>query len=1009
MLKKNILAMAFVCGVSGSVWAQQTPGERHDDRLYLRGLELLDKSKYAAARQTFQEYISLNRNDLKSIDAEYYVAYSALNLFNADAEVRFENFARKYPEHPKAATANYELGNFYYNQRKYDKAIQFFNKVDSKTLSKEQAIEADFKLGYSHFTRKEFEKAGKAFNKIKGSQHKYTGAANYYAGYVAFLNENFDEALADLARAERDPAYKNMVPVMVTGIYYRQGLYDKVISYGEQALSQKGTNDTGEIALLIAEAHFRKEDYSKAAQNFNRYATENKSSVTPAVHYRIGYANYMANASDKAIEHFKQVAAKDDTLGQNAAYHLGLAYLKADNKQFASSAFEQAARKNYDPKIKQLAMLNQGKVNYDMGKYRETIPVMKALMTEFPNSEVNAEANDVLSEAYLNTDNYDEAIAHIEKMNKRSKRVNAAYQRVTFQKGVKLFNDSRFQEAVEMFEKSAKSPEDAETQIAAHFWAGEAYSVMERYPEAANSYAAVFRAPNASRSPYFLKARYGIGYAYYNQKDFEKAQVHFREYVTALERADNKQNWGDALVRLGDTYFVTKRYNEALRLYDRAIEANIADRDYAYFQKGVVLTLNKRPEEARNAFNVVIDRFPTSRFRDDALYQKAQLEFQNGTFASAISGFSTLIQNYPNSTLAPNAHLKRGVAYSNLKDYDNAARDYKKILNEYPTHKTANSALLGLQEVMAATNRIEDFNDYLTRYKQANPDGDALESIEFETAKSLYFAQKYPQAIRSFENYLRTYPNNNMTYDARFYLGESFYRLNDMPNALKHHTDVIREGKSTMLSRSVGRAAEIEFAGKNYRNSINLYRRLANVARNKKEQSNAWIGLVENYFLTAQYDSVGYFANEVINSGGATIEAQNRALLYSGKSAYAQGNLAKATDDFLNTVNSAKDQNGAEAQYLMAEIQYKQNNYKQSLETLYDLNKSFAGYAAWIDKSFLLIADNFIALNENFQAEATLKSIIEKSPDPQTRETAKTKLSTLQGKKSAATSSTQNP
>src|SRR5690606_18083775 len=118
--------------------------------------------------------------------------------------------------------------------------------------------------------------------------------------------------------------------------------------------------------------------------------------------------------------------------------------------------------------------------------------------------------------------------------------------------------------------------------------------------------------------------------------------------------------------------------------------------------------------------------------------------------------------------------------------------------------------------------------------------------------------------------------------------------------------------------------------------------------------------------------------------------------LYLGKAAYSLGNNQEATDYFLTTLNTAKDENGAEAQYLLAEIQYKAGDYQKSIETLYDFNTNFSIYEFWLGKSFLLIADNYIALDENFQARATLNSLIEKSPVPEIVSQARAKLKLLE-------------
>src|SRR5690606_4443261 len=101
-------------------------------------------------------------------------------------------------------------------------------------------------------------------------------------------------------------------------------------------------------------------------------------------------------------------------------------------------------------------------------------------------------------------------------------------------------------------------------------------------------------------------------------------------------------------------------------------------------------------------------------------------------------------------------------------------------------------------------------------------------------------------------------------------------------------------------------------------------------------------------------------------------------------------------DYFLTTLNTAKDENGAEAQSLIAEIQHKESQYKKSIETLYDLNTNFSIYEWWLGKSFSLIADNYVALDENFQARATLKSLIEKSPQKDIVDQAKNKLKAVE-------------
>jgi predicted negative regulator of RcsB-dependent stress response len=59
------------------------------------------------------------------------------------------------------------------------------------------------------------------------------------------------------------------------------------------------------------------------------------------------------------------------------------------------------------------------------------------------------------------------------------------------------------------------------------------------------------------------------------------------------------------------------------------------------------------------------------------------------------------------------------------------------------------------------------------------------------------------------------------------------------------------------------------------------------------------------------------------------------------------------------------------------------------------LKSRFATYPKWYNKGFLLMADNYVAQKEYFQAQATLNSIIENAKDKETVTGAKSRLAAL--------------
>ncbi len=789
----------------------------------------------------------------------------------------------------------------------------------------------------------------------------------------------------------------------------RLGQQQDLIRKSLEKLNEEAKN-LPDIMLLAGEAYFMQDDFARAEPFLSEYASMRRPEA-PML-YRLAFTQYKTGKEQAAIDNFKQIASRRDSIGQFSSYYLGLLYAKQDNEAFAASALETAASMNYSPEIREQATFKLGKVYFAMGEFGRAIQTLQAFKEDYPNSEHTLEVNDLLSEAYLNTQNYVQAIAFIEGLPNKTMQVRRAYQKVGFYAGTQRFNQAQYREAVQLFDKSLEYPIDREIVAAANFWKGEAYSIGKKYEEAINAYAGVFRAlenmrPLEGRNEmYFLKSRYGIGYAYYNTQEYRKAREHFEAYVRTIEQKSDgspggKLNYEDALIRLADTYYVGKSYAQAVSTYEKAIRYNSPDAGYAYYQKGVIEGIQGKPQTAISGLETVIDRFPDSPYRDDAIFQMAQINFEQGDYQAAINSFSRLIQTNRQSNLVPYAYLRRALAHTNLQQYGQASSDYKEIIRNYTDHSTANSALLGLQEVQTLSGQAEDdFSDYLTLYKQANPENKDVANIEFESAKNLYFSQNYQAATVRLQEFIDNYPDNANVDEARFYIAESYYRSDQLDRALQYFYQIAEQGTSSRLNRAIQRIGELEQLQDNHEQAIQNFRRLAKIARNKREQFNAWSGMMTSYYALGQeeeqlLDSVDYYANLILDKGNVSAAAENMAMLYQGKAAYERENYEKAIDSFLKTLNTAKDAYGAEAQFLMAKIQFDQGKYVESIETLYDLNKNFSIYEDWLGKSFLLIADNYIALEENFQAKATLNSVIENSPLPYIREQAQQKLNVL--------------
>lgn len=988
-MKRTYVFLVLILLATSALKAQESLSQLVPERLFQTGLDLLSHQEYGAAMTRFDQFLASAPNqDIRIPDAAYYKAFCALSLYHAQGEKMILDFMGNYPSHPMAAMASYDLANYFYQGKDYSKASTYYAKVRFGSLSSAQQGTGRFRWGYSLFSQKKLLEALDQFNNIKVQAGPYGPAASYYAGFIELSEGDFNNALQDLKRAEENESYSTVVPVLITNAYYRLNQDDELLRYTSSVHDREGLMAEGEILLLEAEVLSRKGRYADALPLYESCFEKGVGKSDRGVMYRAGMAGYFTRNYDKAIGFLEQVAQATDSLGAAASYYTGLAYLNRKEKPLALIALIFAQRNATHPGIKEESAFLTSKLNYDLGKSDEAIAGFEGVLKSYPRSVHTQEIKELLSQAYINANNYNKAIEYIQSLTHRTPAVDKAYQKATLLKGQELYNREEYAAAVEMFEKSLQYPLDPRWATEAAYWSAEAYSVGRKYELAIPLYekALAFAGPEAA---IIRDTRYGLGYAHYNQQEYEPAALSFKIFVNNSN--PSMPNYADGQLRYADCLYAQKSFGEALSYYRKVVQSGSPDTDYAELQSGIILSIQKEFRSAVAEFEKVV-AVKDSRYADDAIFQLGQIEFEQSHYAAAVSYYTRLIKESKSNRLLPYAYTRRAAAYYNLKNYAQTSDDYITVIKDFAGHPASRDLLLPLQESLNLAGRSDEFDQYLTIFKQANPDAKGIESVEFETAKNLYFNQNYAKAIDNLGRFERDYPESVFMTEARYYQAESYYRLKDYARAGTSYHAIEAETSFQFYNKVVARIGELESRNGNLEQAIEAYQRLSVISTNKKESFTAFNGLMECYFLVAKYDSSDIYAAKIIEQGSVNVSAQNKAMLYMGKNAMARGDNDSAKDHFLATLNAARDEYGAEAKYLLAEIFFLSKDHKQCYETLLALNTEFSAYPDWVGKSFLLLADNFIASGETFQARATLQSLIDKFPRETIRVTAREKL-----------------
>jgi len=999
MLRLGLIIIAFWPAI---ILAQNTFSLKEPNRAHFQSRELLFKEKYLQSIQKWED-VSFRPKSLLD-ENEIYLSWIARQYLLRDhSNQALEEFFDQEPTHPKRSSAYFFMGLESFRNKNYSSVSKYFEEVDVLQLSSAQSEEYFFKSGYSFMIGGFADEALSRFQNVKGKSTSYGPAAAYYSGYLEYQKGNYSKAKQDLLLASDDPGFSKTINDLLAVIYYKEGDVDKLIAFAEDLEKKGGKNaHIKNLDLLVGDAYFSKRKFARSWEYFSKTEPKNPGAVKPELAYRYGRTLFEIEDFEKAEKYLKigVTKSKSDSLSQICAYYSGVNYFNLEDNASAALFFDKASEYNIYPGLKENATFNRAKIRINEGFISQSIEILEMYKKEFPSGTYLQDVNNLLAEAYLNSNRYLDGIKHIEKINSWEKKNRDAYQKLCFHYGSSHFNDRSFDSAIFYFEKSLKYPQNKQRLLAAYFWMAEAYSIKRDWKLAILNYGKLFQKDAKGSSEYYYNSRYGIAFAYFKSKKYVKASGHYTAYTNRYESRGGGKNYEDALLRLGDCHFVLRKYSDAYPLYKKIYNRGFKGRDYALFRLGEISWIEDKGNEAKRFFGKVLEQYPKSPYYDDALYERSTVSFEMGEYQNAVDGYGLVLIRFPRSIYIPNAYFKKGMSHMGMDQFGQATTDFREFLLRFPRNSNAEHVLSSLHEALNNAGRGDEFEKDKIAFQLANPESKALESIEFENGKESFLSGNYSNSIPMLTKFLRDYSLSSYGLEAANMLALSYDYSKQADSAFIYYQLVQAFGSSEYLKRALERSAIISRNKENYALALENFEGWFSLSSSPEEQTLAQEGLLICYYELEKYDS-SLSLSRRISEIESPFGNRNQALLYWGKSLLKQGKLDEAKERFEITIDEASDENAAEAKYLISSIQYSLSEFRESIETCLELATAFNHYSYWNDQAYLLISDNFIGLDDLFQARATLESIIKNSPDQETVAKAREKLALVAEKEEA--------
>jgi len=946
---------------------------------FYRGMELFNKEKYPAAIRLFDSFISSSdkSNLLLIADAEYYRSVAALKLFNPDAEYLMMMFIYTHPESPRINEARLELGNYFYQNKNYRKAVIYYETVNRQELKSEKLAEYFFRFGYSLYIKGDQSKALLMFSEIKDIDTEYTPPALYYFSQIAYEQKMYQTAMEGFVRLKNDETFGGVVPFYIVQILYLQKDYDAILTMAPDLLKSAGKSRAIELYRFIGDAYYNKENYKEALPYLEKYSTGAKASGREDK-YELGYCYYKTGDIDKAIKIFLEIDAKSDLLSQNIWNTLGDCYLQKGDKTRSRLAFGQASMLNFDRKIREESLYNFAKLTYETAyaPFGEAIAAFQQYIDLYPGSKRIQEVYDYLVGTFMQIKNYKAALAALDKIGNKDNNLEEAYQKVAFFRGLELFKNLELDASISMFDKSLKY-EKYNRQIRARsiYWRGEANYRLGHYDLAKDDYELFMGLPGSSLLSEYDLIRYNLGYTFFNLKDYTNALNNFKTFESGGSNI-KPEILADTKNRIADCYYIATSYPSAIDYYDKVIAYGYQDADYAMFQKGFSLGLINNNKGKIDVLTALMQKFPSSTFVPNAIFERGRAYLVLEDYNKGEADFNTIISNWSGSSFVPRSIVQLGLLYYNLGENEKAISQYKKVIENYKSTPEARDAMTGLRNTYVDLNEVDTYFSYI---KTLDGYGDInlaqKDSLLYMSGENLFMTGKYDKATEILKSYISEFPNGSFRQNAQYYLAECLRSAGKSDDAMKLYEAVSDEPGNQFLEQSLIAASSMLYDKEDYPASLSYFEKLEKVSTNDANKLIALKGELKSASQAGDAQKTIIAAGKINNSVNIPEELAREATYLSAKASYSLNNFDDALRDFRKVATEVTSIEGAESKYRVAELLYKKDKTAEAEKVITEFIDQKSPHQFWMARVFLLLADISIKKGDSLQARATLQSL----------------------------------
>ncbi len=759
---------------------------------YWMGEAYFAENKFLEAEENFKNAVGQKETNKYLVNTYYSLGQLYEKTANYTSAVTYyDELLAYYKDSPLAPESQMRIGVCYFNLKQYDNAILELSDPLIRKLTEERLFEAKVFLANSFIRLQEYSDAARVYNELlpQVQGENYKNRINYNLAWIDFQLNDYNAAykkfkmLADstsdslkvaslywsgeckrylgdskaaneifsefVAKYPSSPLASRAQLGMGSVMYKQSDPAD-----AEKALmnatisSDKATR--GKAYTLLGEMRLNKKDYDNAKNYFSEALklTDEQRDLNNRARLGLAVVEFYSDNYEAAISDLEKLKLRDKEFESDKVnFYLAECYFAQGKYSEALKSYSAVAPSNDE--IRKDMVLGKAYTYFNLKDFPNAIFYFNEFVSKYKNDPNTPDAKLRLADSYFGTKKFDKASALYREIFSRAK-VSLENDHAYYQYAQSLYKADKPVEAVKAFEE-----------------------LQKKFP----------------RSRYADQSQYVIGWIFFQQNNFAEAISNYKNLLTRFPRSALRPM---VHYSIGDAYFNLAQYDSSIAYYSGVI-SRFPNSQYVFDAVNGIqycYVAQNQPDRAIAYIDQYVSEHPSSAYDDQIFFKKGDLYYSIQKYNLAVNAYQDFISKYPNSKYVPSAYYWIGKSASNMKNDDEALRNFQIVIQRSQKSDIGISAVVELVRIYSARNQFDSAIKLLQSTIAGMPNSNRLPELLYLEGTNQEKNNKPDDAYSTFEQIVNYSEGNVFSEKAKIELGLIEMQRNNLDKAAQYFSDV---------------------------------------------------------------------------------------------------------------------------------------------------------------------------------------------------------------------------